>query len=641
MMGGSPGGMRRVGAAGAWPRAVLVCACLTIAASAAAQAPEPNTGDGLPVYQYGPDFLTYWTAEKALIDEVSLNSADGISSGGRALRALVDAGAYDPATETFRMLIMDKPMKVGVVRALAERYPARYAGEYVLTWEGDGSVVMRGGMPRRRKRVGRNRIEMTFRPETAHPTDILIDWIGREGVRNIRFYKKAHEPLLEAGRAFDPEFVDFVSRYKVVRTMNWSGPVSSIVRDMDDIARRDAQFLGTPTQRWRPAGVRRGFPVGLEIQFAMEADVALWTHVQPMLGAPPESIAKVAGAPRDEAELRPGAIAAAADAIAADAAFDQYAAHLAAELAASGYPENRMLYVELGNETWNAGPGFLRTYQYFEALGEGLGLKSSRRAYGYMSARLAEALAGAFAAAGRDQAFTVAIGAQTAWPVPARQALEGVVAYYRRTTGDDPPADAMRRFGLATTTYYSGAMSYKKGRDCLGASSREAWRAAWLKRLEEDAAGLAEALAACLIEGAPGGGGGLRRMMSHFRAHDRLAREFGVRYIGNYEGGSHDMLDEALKRNPAAVAFYRDFQRSERAARVRRAVDEAYLAAFPGKMLSEYNRLGVMEGPFNPWYEQAWGETSPLTETLDAFLRPPLSMRSRRVRGDAPADSQD
>ncbi len=555
-------------------------------------APRTTSSPGA-LWQTGVGFMAYWGGEDPLINVLAVNVADKDWP----------ADVFDRETQTFLKLPAGKSdLNIGLIRAGARYDPGFYKGDYIIDWEGDGRIgTGLAGGEGWEAREGPNRIRETYDGRRKSWASAVIRKIGPGGIRNIRIYRAEHEAALKAGKIFNPDFVRNIARYDIVRTMDWNAGGATRT---DQIADMGAQFWG-------------GAIVPLEAQFklAEEAGVALWINAPSRLAAPEGLNARLAAMPgRPNQQKRYALIATQFDAVAASPEWDAYAARIVAAMEATGYPVDRPFYLELANETWNWGGPFGYATEWYWSLTGALAEKTgksypgnpSRGAYGYFSAQLAEAFAKALEAAGRgDQPWTMVIGAQTAWDQQVVGPLEGVKDY-----GGGKNKQAMARYGVATTGYYRGAF-HDAGGNLFGSSVKgeAAWRAEWLRRFEVDPAALAQYLTDFMIDPRP------RRqnvawVVAQSKRHRQIAVQYGVRYLGQYEGSSHDTLDRELAKNAAALAFYQDWQRGPRHAALIRLQAEQMRAAFPdGVVLSNYQHWsndGV--SPKGPWiFNTLWG----------------------------------
>ena len=111
-------------------------------------------------------------------------------------------------------------------------------GIYVLDWVGDGEVDIVGGqiISRDDHRIlidpGDGAIEIQIRSTDPDDTG--------DYVRDIRFYAQEDAALLDAGLTFNPDFIDRIQDFRVLRFMDWMGTNGSNVTDWSDMTPEDA-----------------------------------------------------------------------------------------------------------------------------------------------------------------------------------------------------------------------------------------------------------------------------------------------------------------------------------------------------------------------------------------------------------------
>jgi len=571
-------------------------------AGEAYEAPTPQPGANL--WQFGTNRLTYWGGEDPLINVFQVNAGN----------AEWPADVFDRETQSFHKVLGKYGFDIGLIRNGAKLNPGFYAGDYIIDWQGDGRVGVKLNSGQQTSE-GPNRVRESFSGKTAGWGSVAIREINSaEGVHNIRVYRAEHEAALKAGKIFNPDFVKLVARYDIVRAMDWN---SGRAPRADQIPQMGAQFWG--------AGI---VPLEAQFKLAQEAGVAFWMNAPGRLGAPDGLDARLSGI--SDQQQRWALIAAAFDDVAASQEWDNYAAALVAAMEATDYPLDRHFYLELANETWNWGGPFGYATEWYFALTHKLAEKTGtkyaanpvRGAYGYFSAQLAEAFARALDAAGRsEQQWTLVIGTQTAWDAHTVSALQGVRDYSSARPAPAGGVDfkqPMARFGVAATGYYSGAFADAAGKTpgLFGAGVKgDAWRAEWLLRLDADPEAFAQFLYDYMADPAP------KRLnvawvVAQSKLHRQAAEGFGARFIGQYEGSSHDILDRILADNAKALAFYRTWQQGPHHAALIRLHADKMREAFPdgpggpGAILSNYQHWsdgGIRRDA--PWiFNSQWGE---------------------------------
>ncbi len=580
----------------------MVYGCVAFAAAPSAAQPQPDPTPIPPAasdmqWQIGVGRMITWSGEDPLINMLKLNT------GERDWPADV----FDRETQTF---LKTPDGRIGFLREGAGFNPSFYAGDYIIDWDGEGlmstglkgaGVVSRDGGP--------NRLRERYAGTRPGRASAVIKAVGPEGLRNIRIYRAEHEAALKAGKIFNPDFVRHIARYDVVRTMDWNS--GGAVTRADQIPGNDAQFWG--------AGI---VPLEAQFRLAMEADVSMWLNAPARLGAPDGLIDQLAAMGKGRQADRKALTAANFDAIDASPEWDNYAAAVVAAMERAGYPADRPFYLELANETWNWAGAFNATTEWYWSLTVGLEGKTgnlypgnpSRGAYGYFSAKLAEAFAKALDQAGRgEQPWTMVIGTKTAEAAQTTGALQGVSDY-----ASDSFLQPMARYGVASTGYYRGLFHNAWRFRLFGERLDDAaWRAEWLRRFNADRAGFEQYLAdAMTSDQMPVQN--VAWIVAQSLAHKQIAEQFGARYIGQYEGSSHDTLDRTLRGNPEVLAFYKAWQTGPRHAETIRLHAEKMSEAAPGAILSNYQHWsngGVTPG--GPWlFNSLWGAETEAEKAL-------------------------
>ena len=555
--------------------------------------------DKTALWQIGTAPLNYWGGQDPLINILQVNTE----------KSEWPADVFDQATQTFlRLPDGEQAMQIGLLRVNARYNASYYAGDYIIEWEGKGLVetnLAGGGVI---NREGANRVREVYDGTTADWAGIVIKEIGEGGIRNIRVYRAEHEEALKAGKIFNPAFVEKISKYDIVRPMNWNMEPKSRITDADQIPHIKTQFWGD-----------RFAPIEAQFKLAHEAGVALWLNAPSRLGAP-EGVNERLSRINDEQIRRP-AIAEQFDKTKTSKEWMRYARRIVKAMDATDYPLDRPFYLELANETWHLGGGFQYASEWFWGMSDALSAKTGeqyagyppRGGYGYFSARLAEAFAAALEEHGRSgQQWILVIGAQTAWGAQAVGALEGVAVY-----DGGAHMQAMHRFGVATTGYYQGVF-HNGGMRLFGRKmGDEEWRTEWVRRFEENKATFQDyLLEAMTSDQAPIHN--VEWIVRQAKQHDSIAKRFGAQYIGQYEGASHDALDQELAKIPEVREFYTDWQKGSPQAEIIRLHAERMNEEFPGVILSMYHHFGPLGvQPQWPWLlNTAWDEPTQAEQAL-------------------------
>lgn len=574
-------------------------------------AATPNTLDGKPIYQLGLGHFVYWWPEDPTINKLLTNNgADGANIGPSP--EMLSPELFDRETNTLRGFPEGETrIYLGFIRGKAKDFPGFYAGDYIVDWEGEDNELsfdLSGGAWRR---VNSNRMETTFSDDDTKWTRIAVTRIGPNGLRRPRVYRKEHEALINAGKLWNPEFLKDARKYKILRFMDWNKVNNSFVRRVEELARLGDWTWGTDPARSITVGARFGVPIEAQFDLCREVDAALWLNIHPMLGAPEIFVSDDY---RENTGLWVERVAEKTDEIVAGAKIEyrKMSEKIVRNLIDYDYPQDRMLYLELTNESWGFSSGFWLSTSYFQGLQKTLfGDGEMRKAYGYMSAMFAGIFEQTLLDTGREQAWTQVIGAHTRFYNRNRRAFEGVKAYYERAGID--PAPKMSRFGLATTNYWPSFFTFNHDNP-FDVTTIEEWRAEMI-RLANEAPDELRSKINAFSQTTP-----VDNMMNDWRAARDIAEEFGGYYLGNYEGGEAGALDKELAKNDVMRAFYWNYMRSADAAIRLRKVNEAFLEEFPEAVLSDYFRQGLA-GTDGPWAIQLPGQPNDYTRELDEFLR--------------------
>ena len=570
-----------------------------------------------------------YRAASATVDGVKLDFED-----------LVAAGHFDLSTNSWVSLPTNTdgdtvPIQIGIIRGDANKNPELYTGEYVITWEGEGTVDFSFGAKGLVTTRTANRIETSYTAQDARWTGLRITAIDAGGLRNVQAYRLAEESALNAGQVWSSHWLDFISGYEVVRFMDIALTNNSRIRKTAQIAVESDLYWNASTSDDMPVERARSFPIELKLRACVQTGCAAWINMPAMMGAPDvfdtrDYIEQISA--NDVHFLRDRAAAHTDEIIASDE-IRKWADRTVAALIAENYPENRPIYLEVGNEIWNFGGPFARATHYMWGLTQGLGLDGStaglprteiRGGYGYMSAKLAHEFERALAAAGRDQSFKIVIGTHTAFVERTGWALEGAAHYF--TQNGLSQRDWMEKLSVATTSYYNGGFHFRSpqngvAQDMFNLGDRTGWLAEWRARLNNNQDAFSAFIMDHLLNGPETVNGTKAWIVERTRRHKEIAADFGAGYLGQYEGGSHDTLDRDLRNDAQALAFYRDFRQSDNAARVQREVYEALIEETPGAIISDFTRFcSDANDPKTPWCEQTTSQATPLTQTLNSFM---------------------
>ena len=339
--------------------------------------------------------------------------------------------------------------------------------------------------------------------------------------------------------------------------------------------------------------MKRGAPLAVMVDMAVQSNTALWLNVPPIMGAPDaieDAKYQDVGAKDDLKAFTKSNF----DAIEGSPEWRGYADHVVAALESENYPKNYVLYQEVGNEIWNFGNPFWRMTYYYWGLGDALKEKTSasgesfRYALGWMTANYAVQFDAALKAAGRDdQQWSMVLAGQMVYLGRTTTALEGAKDYFVAHGLD---ADVwMKKIGVSTASYYNGIFDLSNG---LFPAADEASRdAQWMAAIASDPQGLMTRFADWVISSTANSQ--TIPSTADFRAQQKAeAEKFGAYFLGDYEGNSHLQVPASLKANPAFIAWLRSYLLSDQAERVDTAWVEAMQNAAPDAVIANFDSIG-------------------------------------------------
>lgn len=569
------------------------------AGGASADENQPIVYDEDSVWVLNPHFAAYWSHENAF-----LNRADYFE------------GSPDPDEWA--------GYKLGIVRGEtddrdAAKAGAYYRGQWVLSWDGSAKLSL-GGRNGRLEQDGSNRIIETFSGQQP------ITWAEARSLNfsDVAYYRFEDEAAFTAGERFSPDFVRLASQYNILRPLDWSGVNNTYVNKSSAMKPADAA-------RW--AG---GPPVEAQFDLAAKAKTALWLNIPAMIGVPDDmqaeaiAAAELPAAPgeeewktRQKAQL--AVFARAFEPALASAEWDILADRLVAALEASGYPLDRQFYLELGNEAW--GTHFINGIYFwgmhdafFERTGVYAPGQPMQGAYGYFTARFACAFGKALKAAGREeQAWTMVVNSQLVWTDQTKGALEGVKAF--RCGADTQP---MSRYGVAIAGYWQGGFKWSDRNGLFGRPlSQQAWTSRWLQEFRADPEALAQRIENYLTHNSAAEINNAYIIQQSLQ-HKTMAAGYGARFIGQYEGGNHDNIDNGLKASPGVMDFARAYLRGEHNAAVIRDLARRMKQTMPDAINANYHHWGPRYNPDQPWdTAPVWDQNAPASRAMRSQLRAP------------------
>jgi|GEM_PF-1652058 len=509
----------------------------------------------------------------------------------------------------------------GQIFSQIDNYPDYYAGNYTLEWDGDAHGIVQGHPRDFFFNEGTNRIKFSFTSDNAGTRALQFSQIRGNGITGIRLYRDEHKKLLEQGKIWNPEFLELARRYDIIRTMDMQGTNNSPIRSFDDVATMDAAGWGsTHSYQWPPAPY---YSVPYEVLFnlGVETERSLWLHIPPQIGAPKHhfdpSMRRVDKPQRTDFQQFRAYAKDNADQILSSPEWDKFADNFVLRLIASGYPDDRPLYIELGNEIWNFSGGFVFSTFYAWGIGEGLMDKADiRHGYGILSARWMLALEKAMKKADVDYDIRYVIASHTGWAKRTDQALSAMEMYFTKS-GADAPA-LMKKSGVALTTYFGSTKAFEE--DILGKLEKATLVAAWEEQIERNPKALEKRVTDYFLNGPSDKIGTQSWLLKMWREHRTIAQQHGVKIIGAYEGGSHIEPPAALMKSEKFHTWWRDYHWGEGGAHMTRSVNNAILTEFPDAILSNFISIGPTGGM--PWFDGHYSDATPMMKMWDEFAIP-------------------
>ena len=597
---------------------------------------EPNTSDGRPIVALGLDGWGTANLEEPFLNLLRMNGNSWTAvqnwpgPATMEMGAMLAGGFIDPETMLPKAVPPGFDMvRSGLFRGGARDDPGAYAGTYVVEWRGAREARIELGCqthqtlidPGSRSRTGR--LEFFCPVGDRDWTRLLFSGLAAQGLEFVRVYRKKDEALVRAGAEISPRFVAYARPYKVLRTMDIQGAVVAAARSADRLAKKShTQWGASPWINFE--GLPMGRPIEVLFDMAVATEAALWMNVSGPLGAPPEFDAIALKGPRHQEnfdnKLQMQWARQRAPEILASPEWDKYADEVVRSLIASGYPETRALYIETANEVWNNANPFWWYRDYFLGIRDWANAQKPVSGFGamvgagFMEARFAVALDKALGKAGRRQAAVFVLACQHANPATCEGAVAGFKHYFALNGID--PAPYLKRAGLATATYFHEGTG-KAG--LFPAASDDELKRKWLAAIAKDPQGTAKALTdwyltkdqCCTVPY-------LVRMR---RAQEAVAESGGVRFIGDYEGESHDAASAPLRDDPAFKDWYfKVWMDGPEGERLTKGWMKALYAENPEAIIANYKGACVREIRY-PWCDGIAGEDTGRNRGLRAYLR--------------------
>ncbi|WP_428409401.1 hypothetical protein [Hyphococcus sp.] len=581
--------------------------------SAPAEKPAPKA----PLMQVGPWFPASFNIEEPFIDLIHGGGPFWETDSVR-MKELLENGVVDKSTLLPTRLPDAKWLRSDLYfTGNSPEMRLHWDGEWVLEWEGDADFMIEF-LPRELQWPDtKNSIIFTRdfkRGKTPDHSRLQLRRL-KGPLKGLHLYRKENEAAFKAGKIFNPKFVEAVSKYDIVRTMDLQSANAAVIRSVDDLTSMTTPYWGatdwgnaTGEPWYKFSNPKQGMPIEAAFRLGVEAGNQVWFQAPMTLGAPePFFNFRPDDDRRDVWAHRFGEAAGkAAPQVLESEEWDRYADAFVEALIASDYPSDRPLYVSIANEVWNWSGHYFLTTKYAQLMGEGLqgylpiSNIGAREAYGAMVSRLKLAIDDALEEAGRDQKIIYVIEGQAAWIEMTGAALSGAKAYMDKH-GEDWASHAPD-FGVSVASYWG----YNEGVTESGIDPSN------LAALEDH-----------FLNGSERFLGTKANVLKLFRGAEREGAKYGVKLIGAYEGGPHftrpwNQGPDGRRDYLMTEDEYREFIWGERGGRVNYEINKALAEEFPGIILSNYALAGTPGG--QPWFEGPLGAQNPYARSWEALM---------------------
>jgi hypothetical protein len=602
--------------------AAATFASAMLAGDAAVRKPSPARNHQLLL---GLGFSAPFNLEEPFINMAQTRGAEWkFETGAREKLEGVEAiraGYLDPATfMPTKKSRSAEHAAAGVYFPGAQKFRDYYADAYVLDWRGEA----RGFMSRWEEKAPGERTDnsVTYRlkPYQVSEGGLRFSSIG-DGFGGVRLYRKKYASLLDRGEIWNPAFIDYVGRYDIVRTMDIQSTNNSQVRRFDQIATMEEPWGQRATISW-PEPPFFGAPYEILFNLGVKADVAIWLTIPPEIGAavsPADPSLRRKDKPtRLDFERFKATTAANAKKTMASGEWDIFAREFADRYLASGYPRERPLYVEIGNEIWNLASGFAVSSNYAIGIAKGLNPEwKIGHGYGALTARFMVALEKEFASRKVRPNIVYVVASHTANPWRTKQALDGLAAYLR-ILGAEPKA-LLPKTGVAVTNYYGNFNAL--GAALFGSDEPDVYAPLWIEAVEDDPEALGARISAHLKNAGAAEKLTAAWIAARWAEHRAVAAKAGSRFIGAYEGGSHLVPPRQLTKSEAFLRWWQAYHWGADGADLARSVNQKLIDAFPGAIIANYESIGEIR-PGAPWIDGHYAAPTPMLRMWDEFARP-------------------
>jgi Ca2+-binding RTX toxin-like protein len=145
-------------------------------------------------------------------------------------------------------------------------------GKFIITWKGDGKLVGLGDW----KQIDANTIEVDFKANGYDGLGFVIESTDPKKtgnyIRDIQVYRSEHADLVKSGEVFNPDWLDKIDDFRVLRMMDWQETNFSKIKDFSQISDTDGAYF---TYGSKVSGVS----IETMVRASNEAKADLWLNV--------------------------------------------------------------------------------------------------------------------------------------------------------------------------------------------------------------------------------------------------------------------------------------------------------------------------------------------------------------------------
>jgi len=584
---------------------------------------DDNTSERTHKLQVGLNIIATYDEEHPFLNKAKslsgtwrFNTFDGRIQGQDA----IDKGFINPETSMPQNLPSNlKYVAGGTFLREAKREPVFIEGDYTLRWAGKGHGTMQAW--ERHHLTGRSKNSAQYRVIRQKPaiSALAFEEVG-DGFGKIEFFNTAHTDLLEQGEIWNPTFIDFAKRHDIIRTMNYQSGGAWPQRTFDDIATMD-EFWGQKFSLQWPQAKFFGTPYEAVFNLGVKTERELWVHAPLQIGSPISQ-----GDPtlrrndrNDRTDFDAFERVTTQNAIGTidSDEWEKFADAFAERFLASGYPLDRPLYVEVGNEVWNYNHAFKYGTIYATGIARAYDKSwNKRHGYGILTARWMIALEAAFKKLDAEPNIIYVVASQTPSARSTQHAFDGIRFYLEKNNLNTEHFIA--KTGVAITGYYGFARAISPS--FLPGINKENTLQKWEAAIKQDPKGLEDRIVNAILNGPASITGTKNWLLTSWALQEKIAKKNGSQFIGAYEGGSHFVPHHTLKKSEIFKAWWKNFHWSEKSADIGRQINLALIEAHPDAVISNFGTMG--ETGANPWVDGHYANWTPMLEMWDEFAIP-------------------